>query len=568
MTKKILAVVLAVIMAVCVIPFSVSADQELVSADARVAGWNSNFSLLTVKLLDNENSAHWKYVAENNKEISDTMLTYTAFALYDDAWKNGFDKSVSVETAKEVLLTLIEKVDAGVGPSKFNEILKVLKTATSLKDLVEKADKIVDLSTVVDSAAWKTAFSYIETAIKLGDLYEETRDEVIEAYAKILSVQAANKYYLEYLQYICDTCPYTVLRQAASELKNDINESVESIIKKEVLKASGFTASNVLNTAARIAMNSNSYTAVALKVYDIGTSVADVLWNTSDQYVLMDELYTSFYAETAAVDWAKAAKLAGNAEWYEFAVATVLGIRETGAQALYDLKVAQNEGAIGAVLNQINYNISFEYIEEFAFLELAKKVLFDLPLADYKPISSVVTINTNAIVKANGTLVSYPFLQDDTGYYSVYNNDYTHNQVKTIFSTDNTRIDITNSTPVFVTSKTEVLAAGQIEDWSFTNEVVDKDIVISYDTLFVGGYTYQYIVLDNVENRGFNEEFVYPPYNEVNAATVAEAVVQVVKDEIEETIEGKVVSLKELIDSIFAKLKEMFFTIFNFLKIK
>ena len=138
MTKKIFAIVLAAIMVLCALPFTAVADDESTTVEARVAGWDANFETVIEKLLTNEKSAHWQYVAENNKEISDTMITYTVFALYDDAWKNGFDHSVSIDNAEKILCSLIEKVDANIGDSKVAEIIKVLKTASDFNDLLQK----------------------------------------------------------------------------------------------------------------------------------------------------------------------------------------------------------------------------------------------------------------------------------------------------------------------------------------------------------------------------------------------------------------------------------------------
>ena len=90
MTKKVLAVAMALVMLLCVVPFAAFADEpeaELVSSETRVDGWNQNFGIIIDRILDNESSAHWKYVCENNEELANTMLTYTVFALYDDAWK-------------------------------------------------------------------------------------------------------------------------------------------------------------------------------------------------------------------------------------------------------------------------------------------------------------------------------------------------------------------------------------------------------------------------------------------------------------------------------------------------
>ncbi len=400
MAKKLLALALAFVMLCTVVPFAVFADDGAVDADTRVSAWDADCDLLLVKLLDNEQSAHWKYVAENDEELAKTMLTYTVFSLYDDAWKNGFDKSVSVDNAEAILCSLIEKIDANIGESKIAPIIKVLETATSLNDLLQKVNGFIEISDVLQSKEWSTAFQYIEWAIKVGKLYEEERDRVILAYAQILSVQAANEYYKEMLQYIVDNCSYDVVVTAASNLITDIDESVEKLIKSEVLSATGFAASKLFTTAAEIAMNTNAYTAVALKVYKTGTSVADTLWNTSDQYALMDELYTTFFAETAVVDWA--AEATNDAEKYQFAISAVLSLREVGAQALYDLKVAQSGGIIGTIKNQINRNVTSDIIAESTILEMMREILFNCDLALYNEIKSIAIAYTPASMFVGG----------------------------------------------------------------------------------------------------------------------------------------------------------------------
>ena len=165
MAKKLLALALALLMLCSVVPFAAFADDEVVDAETRVSAWDADCDLLLAKLFDNEESAHWKYVAENDETLSKTMLTYTVFALYDDAWKNGFDKSVSVDKAEEILCSLIEKIDANVGESKIAPIIKVLETATSLNDLLQKVNGFVKISDTLSSTEWSTAFQYVTTGI-------------------------------------------------------------------------------------------------------------------------------------------------------------------------------------------------------------------------------------------------------------------------------------------------------------------------------------------------------------------------------------------------------------------
>lgn len=555
MAKKIIAIVLSMMVILCVIPFSVSADDEAVSSQVRVDSWNSNFYLVTEKLLDNESFPHWKYVAENNAELSRTMLTYTAFALYDSAWKNGFDKSVSIDRAEEILVSLIEKIDANIGESKVATIRKVLETAVSFEDLLQKVNGYVKISDVLDSTEWDVAFSNIKTAIKVAKLYEKARDRVIDAYVQILSVQAANDLYIDFLEYVAANTSYDVVAKAANNLIASIKDSIKSLLRKEILAAGGFIGEETLATATRIAMESNAYTAVALKVYNIGTSAADVLWNTSDQYALMDQLYTSFFVETAAAEWVKSVS---GAENYEFAIGTLLSLRQVGSKALYDLKVAQTKGVVGKISNQIN-NMGFENVAELAFLNLAYKVLFEAKVSEYKPVKSIVSINTNAPVLLGDKQIDEAFYCGAEGYYDVEMNDFNNFKVTTVFATDaNAKINIAGSEENNVTVIAEKLIGTEIEDYSFTNVVAGAGKEISFDSALPYGFIYDYTVDGVASTVLFNEDFVLP-YREVSKGTVANAVVEIAKDEIN----SRIITLDELLKGIFEKIKEILRTAFS-----
>jgi hypothetical protein len=563
MSKKILAIALALLMVLCVVPYSAfaeSTEPELVSAQTRVNGWNGNFGIIITKLLNNEKSAHWKYVAENNENLARTMLTYTAFALYDDAWKNGFDNSVSIDNAEKILCSLIEKVDANIGESKFNEILKVLKTASDFNDLLQKVNGYVKISDTLTSTEWTTAFKYIKYAIELGDLYEEERDRVIEAYAQILSVQAANDYYKDFLNYLANNCQYNVVVTAARNLVENIDASVKEIIKKEVLNAGGFAASKVLTTAARIAMNSNSYTAVALKVYDVGTSVVDALWNTSDQYAIMDQLYTTFFVEDGAVSWVEASLANNDKEWYEFAIGLLLGLREAGSQSLYDLKLAQNEGIIGKIKNQINYNVSFEQVDEMAFLELAKEVLFKQPVSEYKPIKSLVTVNTNAFVSTSDVSLQNQaeIYAGDKGYYSTYLNDAIGLYVKTLFMSEDENVIAKYGADTFVTAIVEKIGT-TLFSFSFTNAICNNISDVIFNSDISNGATYTSAVDGEAQTRDMDSTFQYPAYNAVTPTSVVNAVYVIARDEVK----GKVLSIGDIIDNIFKAIENFFNKIFK-----
>ena len=306
-------------------------------------------------------------------------------------------------------------------------------------------------------------------------------------------------------------------------------------------------------------METNAYTAVALKVYNIGTSVADKLWNTSDQYVLMDELYTTFFVETAASEWAGLAKTSGDASLYEFAISAMVTLREVGYTTLFDLKLAQNEGLIGKIKNQINYNISFEYITEMAFIELVRYILFDIPVADYAPVITIASVNSNAVVTYGDDRMSTveKIVTGENGYYSVFYNDYTKSYVKTLFLTVDGIVTISSDAANSATMIIEKNFGSGVVEESFTNATVDSATTITVDTSLANS---EYFV--NGEAVALNETFEYPPYNAVTASSVASAVVSVAKQEVA----GNAIDFGDFIKMIFEKIAAFFSLAFAKLK--
>ena len=564
MSKKILAVVLSLVMVLGCVPFFANAEEAApVSSDERVAAWNANLAPVLEKLIDNESSTHWKYVAENNEEIKNTMITYTAFALYDDAWKNGFDKSVSVETAEGVLVSLIEKIDANFGDSKIDEIISVLQTASDVNDFLQKVNGYVKISDTLTSEAWTNTFKYIGYAIKAGNEYKNERERVIEAVARILSVQAANEYYKDFLAYVANSTDYDVVVTACNNLIAHINSSVNEILEDEAGNALAFTGGRLFEVAARVALESNAYTAVALKVYDVGTSVADKLWNTSDQYALMDQLYTTFYVETAASNYAKAAKMDADSELYDFAINALLALRKGGAETLFNLKLAQNQGYIGMVKDQINYNVTLTEADELAFLDLASAVLLDTDVASYVPVTAVVQVNTAANVYM-GTVsllaATAEPIKSACGYFSVVENAAARTAVKTGFVVDGIDVIIASSEDTLATAIVNVIENGNIEDYSFTSFTVGAGKSITFNTAFENGYSFTC----GDDTLFFNAEYQYPAYNEVTASSVVNAVTNIVKDEAT----GKTISLVDAIKAFFDSILAAISNIFSNIKLK
>lgn len=560
MAKRVLAVLLAALMMLCAVPFTTFAADKTATAEEKVAAWNANYSLVIEKLAENEKSAHWQYVDQNKKKISDTMVTLTAFSLYDDAWANGMDNHISVEQAEKILASLIEKIDANIGESKLAEITAVLKTARDINDLIQKVNGYVKISDVLTSEEWTKAFKYINYWIDAYNMYDKARDDVIEAYSRILSVQAANEMYIDFLQYIVDTCSYSTVVTAAQNMIDDLNANIADAVADKLIELAVSTGTGVIEDAIEVAMESNYYTAIIVTVYNAGNKAADYLWNTGDLYECYDALYTTYFVETAAESWYSSAKSSGDAEWIEFAVNTLLALREAGLDTLYDAKNAENEGLVGKIKNQINYNISFEYVAEKSFLKLAREVLINKSIKDATPVNTILTVCSSAFVHADdfSLLNQEGIYTNANGDGCVLFNDGTKTYVKTLFLNEDKNVEMKYSTDSFLTVTIEKNSPYGIEDWSFTNEQIGADTYVTLDTALTEK-TYNVVKSEGTTAKDLNDDFVYPDMNAVTVSTVTEAV----KDVAVSEARGKVLEIKDVIAKFFETIKKFFETIFK-----
>ena len=93
--KKFAAVLLAALMLLTAMPLCAFAAQGGYVHD---------------EVLDDGNYYHMEYV-EQEGFFANSINLMTALGLYDDAWYNYFDKSVDINYAKAILLSLVEKVE-------------------------------------------------------------------------------------------------------------------------------------------------------------------------------------------------------------------------------------------------------------------------------------------------------------------------------------------------------------------------------------------------------------------------------------------------------------------------
>jgi len=514
--NKVLAVVLSVIMALSVCT---------VAAFAETGDAYDKFT--TDTLLDNSNFTSWKYVDINSKALDNTMATLTAFALYDQAWKNYATKEVNVADAEAILLGLIEKAEYSFNDGYVDEIIKVLETASDVNDFIQKVNKYAKIEAFA-SEGWGTAFDVINGVIKVGNAYQEYRDKFVKAYAEVLSVQMANAYYIDMLQYVADNTEYDVLATAANNLIAKMNASVESVLADIAAEAAGDGANMAFEYLAKMALNTNVYTATALKVYQIGTSVANVLWNTSNLYTLIDTLKTTYYFQSDLADYTALALDGDDADKTAIALDMLLTTREISEQALYDYKLAENKGIITAIKNKL-YNAVYNDTEMMiAAVEIMRGILFGDDDATYV---GALYVYGPATVNAAGKAVSKV-------------SDYSGDTLTAVFVTD----------PAATVTAS---AAGKVSVGVANADgikYVSNEAVAAGDVIAVSTASATYAV--NGETKDLVDEITEEKPN-VTAGDVVEATTEVVKETVKKS------GFAEWISNLFKKIGEFFAKLFK-----
>lgn len=556
--KKILAVLLAAIMLLSVMPFAFAEDTN--EADATVAEWKTNNAVLVEKLFDELTYAHYQYVIDNNKTIKQKMDVMTAFGLYDDAWINYATKNVNVDTCKTILLSLIEAYQADFGKDYVEDIKKVLEGAETAMDLVEKVNQYTGKLDFVDSETWGSIGQVIGIAIKAADTFEEVKAEVIKAYSEIISVQMANGYYLDLLDYIANdaSIDYAPLKTAAVQLKEEATTAIEDQLNVIIARAAGTQKDEITGMIISAVANTNVYTATALKVYNIGTKVADILWNSNDLYAHYDNLVASFWAETSVDGFATEALAGDDAEKTIFAVNALLSTRNFGEQSLFNLLEAEAEGVIGRIKKQLGVVAVAEYVADLAELDLMEKVFFNDAydkgatygkiVKVYCPVNVVGYADGKAVINAeDGKEMTAAQVYGAT---SVKYNSYSKDYVKVLFLADTIeKVTVIGTDDGFVTYVEYVDEDGAINDYSFTQIQLAKG-----DRINVADKAYTGVIGGEAVAGELNDVFVVPEPKEITAKDVADATVEVAKEEANNFF----AKIKAFFENLFATLKNLF----------
>lgn len=572
--KKLLSIFLAIIMCFSIVTVAFAEDADVAEVNDAVEenskevldAWFENYWVLLDTLQNGENYAHYKYVVDNSEDIQDTMAVYTAFGLYDAAWKNYFSKEVNINTCKQILMAMIEEYAYEMGISYVDYIIEGLEVAEDVAGFMEKLNGFLDdhsdILSFVESAEWSTTFQVVNILIEAGHAWQDIREGLIIAYSQIMSVQLANGYYVEMLQYVADNTEYEPMRTAALQLIEEATTAIEEQIAFFLNEATQDLQNQGIDLLLNLAAESNVYTATAKKIFNIGGSVADVLWNTSDQYVLFDALIASYYAENTILEYAFQAydttREDFDAARAMFGTYATISVRSFGEQSLYNLLEAQNGGIINKIKSKLFDYSCTEYTANMAALDMMVKALFETPVARMTPVESVVRVYcpVNVLVYDADTLLFRVKDGEESAYSSAYGMarsaycEYNKEYVKVIFLADEDyKINMIGVDDGYVTFVKQVLENGVMNDYSFTEVAVTPTTKIVVDGL---KYT---VNKDGVEEEfDLNDVFVMPEAKEVTWETVTEATKEVVEEETKSLLQ----KIKEFFDNLFAKIRALF----------
>ncbi len=433
---------------------------------------------------------------------------------------------MDIADAEEILLAIIERAEYSFDDGYVDEIIKVLETASDVNDFMQKVNQYANIE-MFASSGWSTAFDVINGVIKVGNAYQDYRDKFVKAYAEALSVQMANAYYIDMLQYVADNTAYSVLATAARNLIAKMEASVESVLAEIAGGAAGDGANMAFEYLAKLALNTNVYTATALKVYQIGTSIADVLWNTGDLYTLIDTVKTTYYFQSDLANYTAAALAGDNADKKAISVDMMLTTRAISEQALYNYKLAENKGIITAIKNKLYKTVYNDTEMMIAAVDVMREILFGDDNAAYV-----------------GSLYVY-------GPASVY----AIGKAKSVVS------DYSGETltAVFVTDAAATVTA--TADGKVTVAVANADgIKYADETLAAGDVIAVSTASDNYTVKGETKALVAEIVEETvkpTAGDVVDATTEVVKETVKKS------SFAKWISDLFAKIGEFFSKLFK-----
>ena len=564
-TAKLLSVLMAILMVLSVLPVTaLAADADMTASEKRVALWKSNYSFMLDTVYDNTNYTSYNYVDINKKAMNQEMTAYTVLALYDNAWSNYATREININNAKTLLLAIIDKADFDIDDGYVDEFVKAVEGA---QDITEFVQKVAGYLKVAEDAEWLEAFNKVgkvlEVVCKVATTYQTVRDQLIDAYAKVLSVRQANAAYHDFLQYVANNASNENLKAAANELLTTMNDELKDQLLAVVNDYAADTAFDAVESLASVAMDSNVYTAAAKKIYQGGSKFADIMWNTGERYGYMDALLCSYDYQALAAAWSKAALDGDDADKAVRSFAIAIAARDVSEDAIVALKQCEADGVVGKIKNKLYGTVYNDTEVNQAALNLISGVMFDDAIsADkkvvnglkiYCPVTVDITTKTNNVLTTIADGLPSTTVNDYGAFASVYS-DYSGEYLKVAFMFDSYRVKLTGTAEGYVTLVLDVFANdGTINDWSFTDVKVEKGDIIVFDT-DATFYTFSKKNSAGVDKVNFNDTFVESEQKEVTAKEVVDATVEVGKEEAKSFLD----KIKEFFQNLFANLFKIF----------
>lgn len=590
--KKFISLLLAVIMCASVLPLSVMAEETKTvyankvfeeNTDERFAAWNENYEVMLATLLDETHYAHIKYVIDNNEDIQKEMAVYTAFGLYEDAWKNYFTQSVNVDTCEKILMIMIEEYYYDMGTSYVDYVREALGYADDAMDTIEDIagvaediDEFLGEFTTIfadfaefldftETEEWTTTGTVIDYLIKAGNQWGEIRADLIDAYSQIIAVQRANAYYLEMLQYVAENTTYEPMQKAAENLFHRAITDVQDQMGYLAFAAIDDQIDTLCHGLITYALNSNVYTSTMLEIYGTVVDIADFLFNVKDMYPAYDNLIAAYYAEEA-IDAFATESLDATAEDFDagraiFAMYSLLSTRVYGEEAIYHLLEVKSEGLINKIQSVVYDYTCAEYAANLAALDLMQIALFETAPEDMNKIESIVHVYcpVNVLVwDVDETTLLYRIKDgEETVFVSEYGmgkgsyNAYDDEYVKVAFMYDvDCKVVLVGVDDGYVTFvKKFIDENGVLQDYSFTEEALTPTTKIVIKDL---GYS---VTKDGITTyKDLNDDFLVPDGKEVTWDTVTDATKDVVENETKSLLQ----KIKEFFANLIASIKKLF----------
>jgi uncharacterized membrane protein YgcG len=295
--KKVLAVLLASLMLLSVVPFAAFAKVD--KADAIVA-----------EIKNPSAYKHIQYV-KDKKEFKADRIAMGVFATYDDAWVNAFTDNVDVKYAEGLLLSIIEKIEAEYNNETFEKVLKVLEGVNTAAGVVEKIDSYTHVLDLAENSSWGTAVQVLGYAVKAGNMANEAYETYVEAFARVLSIQAASIYYSELLDYIIanvDGDHEDTIKDAARNIKAQITENLDAAKERILAELAANIGKEAGYVAISTAMKTNTVTAVIDTVYNLSGTIGKKVFNSQNLYEYMTSLAEIVEIEDCVPSYVSAAE--------------------------------------------------------------------------------------------------------------------------------------------------------------------------------------------------------------------------------------------------------------------